>query len=72
MLLLAFAGGLAMSSAGAILLVRRTRTEAWRDNITQLTPDWRWIGLLLAVGGGLILLGVGAIELVEWSPFPSQ
>lgn len=72
MLLLAFAGGLAMSSGGAILLVRRTRTEAWRDNITQLTPDWRWIGLLLAVGGGLILLGVGAIELVEWSPFPSQ
>ena len=72
MLLLAFAGGLAMSSAGAILLVRRTRTEAWRDNITELTPDWRWIGLLLAVGGGLILLGVGAIELVEWSPFPSQ
>jgi len=72
MLLLAFAGGLAMSSAGAILLVRRTRAEAWRDNITELTPDWRWIGLLLAVGGGLILLGVGAIELVEWSAFPSQ
>lgn len=72
MLLLAFAGGLAMSSAGAILLVRRTKAEVWRDNITELTPDWRWIGLLLAVGGGLILLGVGAIELVEWSAFPSQ
>ncbi len=61
-----------MSSAGAILLVRRTKAEVWRDNITELTPDWRWIGLLLAVGGGLILLGVGAIELVEWSAFPSQ
>ena len=61
-----------MSSAGAILLVRRTRTEAWRDNITQLTPDWRWIGLLLAVGGGLILLGVASTELVEWSVFPSE
>ena len=61
-----------MSSAGAILLVRRTRAEAWRDNITELTPDWRWIGFLLTVGGGRILLGVAGAELVEWSMFLSE
>ncbi|ODT16920.1 MAG: hypothetical protein ABS35_27045 [Kaistia sp. SCN 65-12] len=72
MLLLAFVGGLAVSSAGAILLTRRTSTEAWQRSITELTPDWRWIGFLLTVGGGLILLGVAGAELVEWSMFPSE
>lgn len=73
MLLLAFVGGLAMSLAGATLLTRRAAAEAWRRSVTELTPDWRWIGFLLFVGGGLILLGVAATELVEWSarvPFP--
>ncbi len=73
MLLLTFVGGLAMSLAGAILLTHRTRTEVWQRSITELTPDWRWIGFLLTVGGSLILLGVVATELVELSmsvPFP--
>lgn len=73
MLLLVFVGGLAMSFAGSILLTRRTTAEAWRRSVTELTPDWRWIGFLLFVGGSLILLGVAAAELVEWSarvPFP--
>lgn len=73
MLILVFAGGLTMSFAGAILLAHRTTAEAWRRSVTELTPDWRWIGFLLFVGGGLILLGATAAELVEWStrvPFP--
>lgn len=73
MLLFVFAGGLAMSLAGAVLFMRRNAAEAWQRNVTELTPDWRWIGFLLFVGGGLILLGATAAELVEWSarvPFP--
>jgi hypothetical protein len=73
MLLLVFVGGLAMSFAGSILLTRPTTAEAWQRSVTELTPDWRWIGFLLLIGGGLILLGVAAAEFVEWSarvPFP--
>ena len=64
MLIAVAAIGLMMAIVGFTIRSRPPAAEELRHDATELTPDWNWIGFLLAASGSVMLVVALIVSLI--------